>query len=689
MNVTDASIANLSEAEQKLWSAYSRGAWVDLRTGDADTDQLSLAHTWPPSRVVRAEVMSALLLGAAGPQVGGFPALRLRGARITGRLDLTGTTVDHAIVCEYCLFEDEVCFVDATTKTVRIAESSLPSFSGARMRAEGIVDFAGSVLEGALSVDRAAVVGELCLRRAVVGRDPAVVAVSAEGLSVDGLVECCEGFTCTGTVLLRGARITGSLDLSGASLTAAGWPALRADNAVIGGRFSGTGLRAVGEVRLSNTRIAGWLSLVGADLRNPGDVALGAGGISVGGGFWCGKSFVARGQVRLIGAKVGGNLSFTDADLSHPGGEALNLDRAVLNDVDASGMRVRDSWVTMSNAQITGLASLASAHLDGGVGNTALIANGASVSGSFDLRGLRATGELSLRACHISERLLLDEAVLDNAPGTAVRLSRARIAADLFCWGTTLRGRLKLTGATVGSDVRLDEATLSNPGKVALDAKNLQAGTLSLRPRERVEGRVRLLGARLGQLRDDPDLWPDELVLDGLVYGDLEPRLPARDRLRWLEKEPDGFQPPPYEQLAAWYTANGQPTEARRVRHAKERKQRATKPLSSRMWSCLQDVTIAYGYQPWRAVLWFLGLLIVGSTTYAISAPAALNQVGAPHFNPVVYTLDLLLPVVDLGQRHAYNPTGFEQWLSYALIASGWILVTTIAAAGARTLKRS
>jgi hypothetical protein len=41
--------------------------------------------------------------------------------------------------------------------------------------------------------------------------------------------------------------------------------------------------------------------------------------------------------------------------------------------------------------------------------------------------------------------------------------------------------------------------------------------------------------------------------------------------------------------------------------------------------------------------------------------------------------LDLLLPTVNLGQKHAYNPAGLERWLSNLLIAAGWILATTIA----------
>jgi hypothetical protein len=65
-----------------------------------------------------------------------------------------------------------------------------------------------------------------------------------------------------------------------------------------------------------------------------------------------------------------------------------------------------------------------------------------------------------------------------------------------------------------------------------------------------------------------------------------------------------------------------------------------------------------------------------------------LDPSAAPHFNPVIYTLDLLLPVVNLGQKYAHNPTGFEQWLSYLLTAAGWLLATTIATSITRIITR-
>jgi hypothetical protein len=194
--------------------------------------------------------------------------------------------------------------------------------------------------------------------------------------------------------------------------------------------------------------------------------------------------------------------------------------------------------------------------------------------------------------------------------------------------------------------------------------------------------------ARIGLLRDDPDRWPERLHLEGLTYETLHPRLPSGERLRWLARDPNGYQPQLYEQLAAMYTRTGQPGEALRVLHAKERRQRSLKPVLGRVWGTLQDATVAYGYQPWRAVLWLAVLLTVGSVVYGAAPPPALKAGEAPHFNAVMYTLDLLLPIVDLGQQSTRNPAGAQQWFSYFLVAAGWVLATTIAAAVARVLSR-
>jgi hypothetical protein len=43
---------------------------------------------------------------------------------------------------------------------------------------------------------------------------------------------------------------------------------------------------------------------------------------------------------------------------------------------------------------------------------------------------------------------------------------------------------------------------------------------------------------------------------------------------------------------------------------------------------------------------------------------------------------------VDFGQGSTYDPQGPQRWLSYPLVAVGWIFVTTVAAGVARVLRR-
>ncbi|MDN3357836.1 hypothetical protein [Actinomadura sp. DC4] len=673
-----------TEAESLLWKAFPSGGWADLRTGEPDEDDVDGGAAWGPERTVGAKTIRALLLGAGGLEPGRHPAVRLRGARVTGRLDLMGATVGYALVCEDCYFEEPLRFVESTTKTVRVVGSRLPSFNGARMRADGILNFFRSRITEGLRLDRAKVTGEVTLRGATVGSDPDGLAVAADGLAVDGNVECNEGFTADGLVRIRGARLTGSLNMDDARLGGPGPVALDARNLSVDGWFIARRAVVDGEFGVTNARIAGWFDLSGSVLRNPGRTALGGGGLSVGGGLWCHLGYTAEGETRLVGARLGGNLTLTEAGLSNPGGTALNLDRAVLGELDAPGLTVTGGQVRLAGTEIGGRLNLERARLSDGVDGTALFADGLSAQALL-MDELRARGSMVIRTARISGRISLVRAELSSSD-TALRLSRTEVGADVFCPYMTAEGRVKLTGARIERHLTLHEARLVNPSGVAFDGRALRAGELTLRAA--VEGAVELHHARIGVLRDDPDRWPAVLYLDGLTYEALEPRLPAGRRLEWLSRDPDGCPPQPYEQLADLYARMGQPVEGRRVLYARELRQREGKTTVGRFWSALQDVTVGYGYRPWRAMLWLALLLALGSVLYGISPPQALKAGEAPHFNPVVYTLDLLLPIVDLGQQSAFNPAGAEQWFSYVLVSGGWILATTIAAGIARVITR-
>jgi hypothetical protein len=300
-------------------------------------------------------------------------------------------------------------------------------------------------------------------------------------------------------------------------------------------------------------------------------------------------------------------------------------------------------WVSVreSGARISGALTFRQAQLSADPGRAALAADGCTVEGTVDLTQLRARGEISMRTGRVGQRILLRDARLDNPGGIALRLSGTEVAADVHGQEMTVRGGLRLAGTRVGSHLRLDQVRLDCPAGTALDARALQAAEVSLVPAEPIQGLVNFTHAHVGILRDHPGFWPERLSLDGLTYQILEPGLPARRRLTWLGRDPARHQPQPYEQLAAMYTSTGQPGEARHVLYIRERSQHdASQTLLGRAWSRLQDVTVGYGYKPWRAVVCLAVLWVAGSIVYAAAPPLPLLRSTAPHFNPIIYTLN-------------------------------------------------
>lgn len=363
--------------------------------------------------------------------------------------------------------------------------------------------------------------------------------------------------------------------------------------------------------------------------------------------------------------------------------------------------------------------------------DTAMYCHDVVVDGQFRLPGARIGGYLHLDGAQITH-------AEPGRPPTAALLAHGlRVETGLFARRGntkarnrfTVNGGVDLTGATINGGLALPDAHLvSAPGEVALDAQHISvdggidltqitaSGALTLNM-ARVLGPLKLCGARIETLdavgariegtmycnagftartvdlrrtttatfEDDPESWPAELRLDGFVYDELVPLPDAALRLPWLART--ALRPQPYEHLAARYRAVGRDTDSRRVLLARQRRRCRTASTPTRIWGLLQDATVGYGYRPWLAGLWLVGLLAAGSAYFASHHPAPLGTSG-PHFNPVAYTLDLLVPVVSLGQSAAWNPTGFSQALAYSLIISGWTLATSLLAGITRILVR-
>jgi hypothetical protein len=312
------------EAERRLWEAFSQGVLVDLRSGDPDADDPARADGWDESRRVRAEVVTALLLGAVAPVPGHVAAVRLAGALVEGSVNLRRGTVSCAAELTDCCFEAELVLAEARTKTIDLSGSVLVT-----------LDAASAEIAGYLRLDRcqalaikcnlAHITGNLSLHGANLA-NPGDIALDATGITVDGGMFCQRGFQAEGEISLLGAHISVQLSLNGAHLVNPGEIALTADwMTVDGGMFCEQGFLGVGQIRLLGAHISGQLSMSGAHLVNPGGTALAADRMVVDGGMFCQRGFQAEGEISLVCAHISGQLGFRGAVLS-------NLDdRPVLN----------------------------------------------------------------------------------------------------------------------------------------------------------------------------------------------------------------------------------------------------------------------------------------------------------------------------------------------------------------------
>jgi hypothetical protein len=588
---------------------------------------------------VRADVLLALLREELP---GRSAAVHLRGGRVTGRLRLAFAEVTHPLLLEECDFDEVPDLYWARMSHTSFAGSRMPGFLGSNVRVDGHLQLSRCTVSDGVRLAGAQISGGLLVADAVLGGSASEWALYARRATIGGDL-VLTGAHLTGGLALTNARLGGTADLDRVRVTAAPTErAMDADNLAVEAAFYCRWAEIEGEVTLRHARVAAALSFSRSAVRNPGGVAVRASRATLEGGLYLHDGFVAEGQVRVVSARIVRTLRLDGASLRHPGQIALCAD-----------------FVTIEGM------------LDG--------RHGLTIDGETSLLDATVTGPVHFEGAHLRN------------PGGAALTAHGLTAGALLqlCEGFTADGRVRLAGAKVGSRICFDSATVRAPGEVAVSCWRVETPELALRWAQAPEGTVDLRYTTVGILRDDPHVWPSALDLDGLRYDVLEPPGDADARLPWLARGPDGFRPQPYEQLATVYQALGDGAQARTVLLAKQRRQSTAGAWYSRVWGVLQDVTVGYGYRPLRAASWLLALLVVGTVLHARNPPRRVDPDQTLTFHPVIYTLDLLLPIVDLGQERAFQPAGGQQWLGYLLIAAGWLLATTIAAGLTRSLRRA
>lgn len=689
-------------------------------------------------RPVPAELLVRLLSGVDRAAPSGVPALRLRGAAVQGALALAGAEVTALAEFEDCTFDTAPDLRTATVAGLRWHGCRMPGLGAANLRVRGDLVLssclvAGIVLtdadiDGTLRLDDTAVsgpdgfavlaerltvsgalsacsltsIGELRIPGAQVGGNvdleradlthPGADALDGTGLRVGGSLRCDGGFTADGRVVLAGATVGGSVVFSGATLQAApdrrdgpvlvlprgradSTAALVADRLVAHGNVElDSGFATTGTVRLPQARIDGYLRLSGAVLGEPDApptpgrvrIALLADGIEVGADIECrgpadqvGRSqdrgaLAAYGQVRLVDATVHGSASLSGARLHAPRGEALVADRL-------------------------------------------------RVSGSLFLRRIAVEGSIRLQNAHIGSTVDCTGATLteprlreDESVRPSLDIRAATVGKDVLCSrGFRATGGVRLRRADVSKSVNFYDAVLGGPGRdvQAFNGYGLVTQELVLNLREPPMGDVRLTRASAASVFDGPELWAGsgQLDLEDFSYDSIAApdEVGVGTRLDWLRGAIGSYDPDPYDQLAATYRDGGHEERADRVLLAKERYRHASMGPAGRIWGWLQEGTVGYGYRPWLAMVWLAGFWLAGSLWFGTHRLSKLDGGQDPAWNPVIYALDLLIPVVNLGQDNLWRTAGASAWVAGVLTLVGWTLVSTAAAGAARILRRS
>lgn len=344
-----------------------------------------------------------------------------------------------------------------------------------------------------------------------------------------------------------------------------------------------------------------------------------------------------------------------------------------------------------------------------------IAADGLRVEQDVEAELIRSTGEISLRSARIGGRLSLRGSTLRNHRGRyALNAARMTVEHTLYLssgWtsgyydggGTppagvvtqpfTCEGGVRLDDGRFGNAIIADQADFRLSGPQQLSLRRVQTPELRLTLGHPPTGRISLAGARVVNLTDSATSWPEAGLFDlgGFSYESLSSRgpFPLKRRIAWLADAAREYTPEPYEKLAQALRDGGEDAEAREVLLAKQRRRRETLPVAGVVWGHLQDVTVGYGYRPGRATLWMAALWAFGALYFGLHGrPTPLDQQAWPQWNPALFALDLLLPVIDLGQSGAWRLAGAEQWVATVLTVLGWVLATTVATGASRLLRR-
>ena len=311
-------LGTLDEAEQRLWEAFSYGRQVEYWHRDT----------------LRAEVISALALGAEAGVPGRTAGVRIRGATIIGELDLRHGIVDVPLTMLGCTFTGAVRIEESATKSIDLTGSRLLRLCAT-----------GAHIRGTLDLSRVEITGG--------GNEAALLQL----LTVDTDL-ICNRLRCTGTLSMAGMRVGAALRINDAHLSNPGAVAMILGGAQFEGSVYLDRTTIEGHLRMPGLTTGGVLSLARCTLSHPpaggafAHQSITGDSLSIGGNAYFDHGFTAAAQIDLTGARIGGQLSFKGAALAttYPDWPALVASAVTVT----RGFYLGDGFRSAGTVQLTG-----------------------------------------------------------------------------------------------------------------------------------------------------------------------------------------------------------------------------------------------------------------------------------------------------------------------------------------------
>jgi hypothetical protein len=435
-----------------------------------------------------------------------------------------------------------------------------------------------------------------------------------------------------GGIRVMGARITGGLDLAH--------------------------LRVPAPLELRNCSIREEISLdsaeiPGLNLNGTHTGAIYAPGIKVNGELDMGHGFDASAEVVMVDAIIDGPAFFDGGHFHHSiAPRELPPEWAAFESQMKAAMNLHD-------AQIKGTVGMGNGFQSDGAINM----DNASILGDFLCWGGRFINPNNFAVwapqCVLSHDVHFSD-VIFQVPSPHISV----VNGVVTFWGARIGGALDVAG------VKFAGAPSDNHGLEAAHASMENLFTIGASFSD--DAFEHLNGAQIRFIWDDQGSWPrpGKLDIGQLKYQAFGAPSPAdvASRLHWLGLSATSADPQPSDELAKYYRNVGDMGSATTVLIARDDALYSRSDPIRRAWGKFLKVTVGYGHEPLRTILWMLGVVLFGAVLVAIGARAGVMRLtwsettppptggSTAGLNPLLYSLDVFLPFVNLHQEHYWWP---------------------------------